>query len=156
MVLLTKQKQGSTLENDVDVAPFPFRYFIVVTSVQDSVLFRVQVEEKIRHYTLSSPEWNNVLCVTPSRENPPLRLVDHQSRLSLGSTDMGGNVDQKASVAEGTPGVLFTHVAGDWTDRNGSDLDVDSNRVMLDIEVEIVPTSLRVVGTTSPGSSVWQ
>ena len=51
------------------------------------MFLRVKVEEKIRHYTLSSREWNNVLYVKPSREDPPLGLVDRQSRLSLGSTD---------------------------------------------------------------------
>ena len=45
------------------------------------MFLRVKVEEKIRHYTLSSREWINVLYVTPSSEDPPLGLIDHQSRL---------------------------------------------------------------------------
>ena len=36
--MLTKLRRYSTLENDVDGAPVPFRYFEVATSVQDSVL----------------------------------------------------------------------------------------------------------------------
>ena len=70
------------------------------------MFLRVKVEKKIRHYTLSSREWINVLYVTPSSEDPPLGLIDRQSRLSLGSTDMGGNVDRKVSAAEGIPDTL--------------------------------------------------
>ena len=36
--MLTKLRRDSTLENDVDGAPVPFRYFEVAISVQDSVL----------------------------------------------------------------------------------------------------------------------
>ena len=36
--MLTKPRRDSTLENDVDVAPVPFQYFEVATSVHDSVL----------------------------------------------------------------------------------------------------------------------
>ena len=70
------------------------------------MFLHVKVEKKIRHYTLSSREWINVLYVTPSSEDPPLGLIDCQSRLSLGSTDMGGNVDRMVSVAEGIPDTL--------------------------------------------------
>ena len=41
--MLTKLRRDSTLENDVDDAPILFRYFKVVTSVQDSVAQRVLV-----------------------------------------------------------------------------------------------------------------
>ena len=75
------------------------------------MLHRVKVEKKIRHYTLSSREWINMLYVTPSSEDPPLGLVDRQSRLSLGSTDTGGNVDRKISPAEGIP---YTLHASSW------------------------------------------
>ena len=61
----------------------------------------MKVEKKIRHYTLSSREWINVWYVTPSSEDPPLGLIDRHSRLSLGSTDTGGNVDRTVSAAEG-------------------------------------------------------
>ena len=63
----------------------------------------MKMENKIRHYTLSSREWINVLYVTPSSEDPPLRLIDRQSRFSLVSTDTGGNVDPSA---EGIPDTL--------------------------------------------------
>ena len=76
-------------------------------SLQDGKMFLcVKVEKKIWHYTLSSQEWINVLYVTPSSEDPPLGLVDRQSRLSLLSTDTGGNVDRKAAAAEGIPDPL--------------------------------------------------
>ena len=65
------------------------------------MFLHVKVEKKIRHYTLSSREWINVLYVTTSSEDPSLGLIDRQSRLSLGSTDSGDKVDQKASAAEG-------------------------------------------------------
>ena len=119
------------------MVPIPFRYFEVATSVQDSSLLphrkwhkccgdchliacngrdsqmflRVKVEKKIRLYTLSSREWIDVLYVTPSSEDPPLGLIDRQSRLSLGSTDTGGNVDQKVYAAEG---ILDTLHACSW------------------------------------------
>ena len=51
------------------------------------MFLHVKVEKKFRHYTLSSREWINVLYVTPISEDPPLGLIDRQSRLSLGSTD---------------------------------------------------------------------
>ena len=70
------------------------------------MFLNVKVENKIRHYTLRSREWINVLYVTPSSEDPPLGLVDRQSRLSLESTDTGGKVDRKASAAEGIPDTL--------------------------------------------------
>ena len=128
--MLTKPKQDYTLENDVDVAPVPFRYLEVATSVQsyfrtrnctksagechliacngrDGQMFvRVKVEKKIRHHTLRSREWINLLYVTPRSEDPPLGLIDRQSRLSLGSTDMAGNINRKASGAEGIPDTL--------------------------------------------------
>ena len=63
-------------------------------------------KKKIRHYPLSSREWINVLYVTPRSEDPPLGLIDRQSRLSLGSTDIGGNIDRKVSAAEGIPDTL--------------------------------------------------
>ena len=62
------------------------------------MFLRVKVEKKIRHYTLSSREWINVLYVTQSSEDPPLGLVDRKSRPSLGSTDTGGNAVQKVSA----------------------------------------------------------
>ena len=65
------------------------------------MFLRVKVEKKIRHYTLNSREWINVLYLTPSSEDPPFVLIDRQSRLSLWSTDTGGNVDRKVSAAEG-------------------------------------------------------
>ena len=70
------------------------------------MFLRVKVEKKIRHYTLSSREWTNVLYITSSSEDPPLGLIDCQSRLSLGSTDTGGNVDRKESAADGIPDIL--------------------------------------------------
>ena len=70
------------------------------------MFLHVKVEKKIRHYTLSSQEWINVLYVTLSSEDPPVGLIDRQSRLSLGSTDMGGNVDRKVSAAEGITDTL--------------------------------------------------
>ena len=73
------------------------------------MFLRVKVEKKIRHYTLNSREWINVLYVTPSSEDPPLGLIDRQSRLSLGSTDTGGNVDRKVSAAEGIPDTLHAY-----------------------------------------------
>ena len=97
------------------------------------MFLRVKVEKKIRHYTLSSREWINVLYVTPSSEDSPFGLLDRQSRLSLGSTDTGGNVDQKASAAEGSPDTLH---ACSWR-LDGSrcicPLGWDSNRGMLGI-----------------------
>ena len=97
------------------------------------MFLHVKVEKKILHYTLSSREWINVLYVTPSSEDPPLGLINRQSRLSLGSTDMGGNVYRTVSVAEGIPDTL--HVCS-WR------LDIsrwiwpqgwDSNRGMLGV-----------------------
>ena len=70
------------------------------------MFLRVNVEKKIRHYTLSSREWINVLNITPSSEDPPHGLIDRQSKLSLGSTDTGGNVNRTVSAAEGIPGTL--------------------------------------------------
>ena len=70
------------------------------------MFLRVKVNKKIRHYTLSSREWIDVLYVTPSSEDPLLGLIDRQSRLSLGSTDAGGNVDRMVSAAEGIPDTL--------------------------------------------------
>ena len=70
------------------------------------MFLRVKVEKKIRHYTLSSREWTNVLYITSSSEYPPLGLIDRQSRLSLGSTDTGGNVDRKVSAADGIADTL--------------------------------------------------
>jgi len=110
-----------------DVVPVLFRYIKVAIAVHDSILLphqkwyeecwwltsdnlqwsrwpmflHVKVEKKFRHYTLSSREWINVLYVTPISEDPPLGLIDRQSRLSLGSTDTWGNIDRKASAAEG-------------------------------------------------------
>ena len=69
------------------------------------MFLRVKVEKKIRHYTLSSREWINVLYVTPSSEDPPLGFIDRQCRLSLGSTDTGGNVDPRVSAAQGIPDI---------------------------------------------------
>ena len=129
--MLTKLRRDSTLEMTLMV-PIPLQYFEVATSVQDSsllphrkwhkcvgdchliacngrdgqMLLRVKVEKKIRHYTLSSQEWINVLYVTPSSEDSPLGLIDHHSRFSLGSTDTGGNIDRKVSAAEGIPDIL--------------------------------------------------
>ena len=67
------------------------------------MFLRVKVENTIRQYTLSSREWINVLYVISSSEDPPLGLIDRQSRLSLGSTDTGGNVDRTVSAAKGIP-----------------------------------------------------
>ena len=47
-----------------------------------------------------------MLYVTPSSEDPPLGLIDGQSRLSLVSTDTGGNVNQNVSAAKGIPDTL--------------------------------------------------
>ena len=81
------------------------RVLAIACNGWDSQMFiRVKMEKKIRHYTLSSREWINVLYVTPSSEDPPLGLIDHQSSISLGSTDIGGNVDRTVSAAEGNPG----------------------------------------------------
>ena len=108
------------------------------------MFLRVKVEKKTRHYTLSSREWIDVLYVTPSSENPPLGLIDRQSRLSLGSTDMGSNVDRMVSV-------------GDWTYLDESDLKAGIVTEECCVSgVEIVPISLSVVGTRSPGASVGQ
>ena len=73
------------------------------------MFLRVKVEKKIQYYTLSSQEWINVLYVTPSSEDPPLGLIDRKSRLSLGSTDMGGNVDRTVSAAEGIRDILHVY-----------------------------------------------
>ena len=126
--MLTKLRRDSTLENDVDGArsisifrssdfSAGFRTGSGTKSVGDchliacngrdgQIFLRVKVEKKIRHYTLSSREWINVLYVTPSSEDPPLGLIDRQSRLSLGSTDTGGNIDRMVSAAEGIPDTL--------------------------------------------------
>ena len=80
---------------------------LIACNGRDSQMFLcVKVEKKIRHYTLSSREWTDVLYVTPSSEDPPLGLIDCQSRLSLGSTDTGGNVDRTVSAAESIPDTL--------------------------------------------------
>ena len=53
--------------------------------------------------------------------------------------------------------ILSTRVAGDWTDHDGSDLDAGIVTEKCWVSgVEIVPTSLRVVGTRLPGASVGQ
>ena len=118
------------------------------------MFLHVKVEKKIRHNTLSSREWINVLLVTPSSEDPPLGLIDRQSRLSLGSTDMGGNVDRTISAAEGLPDSL--HVCS-WRYLDGSDLKAGIVTEESWVSgVEIVPISLRVVGTRTPGASVGQ
>ena len=48
---------------------------------------------------------------TPISEDPPHGLIDRQSRLSLGSTDTGGNVDRTVSATEG---ILDTLHVGSW------------------------------------------
>ena len=59
--------------------------------------------------------------------------------------------------ATSTERIPSTHVAGDWTYLDGSDLKagIVTEECWLS-GVEIVPTSLRVVGTRSPGASVGQ
>ena len=120
------------------------------------MFLRVKVEKKIRHYTLRSREWINVLHVTPSSEDSPFGLIGRQSRLLLGSTDPGGNVDRKASAAESIPDTL--HMCS-WR-LDGSRCiwpqGWDSNRAFWVSRVEIVPTSLRVEETWLPGASVVQ
>ena len=75
--------------------------------VQMAKRFSVSRWRKKANTTLSVAESGfNVLYVRPRSEDPPLGLIDRQSRLSLGSTDMGGNVERKVSVAEGIPDAL--------------------------------------------------
>jgi len=94
------------------------------------MFLRVKVEKKIRHYTLSSREWINVLYVIPSRKDPPL-------------------------TREAT--ILSMRAAGDWTDRDGSDLEAGIVTEECWVSgVKVVPTSLRVVGTRSPTAIVRQ
>ena len=53
--------------------------------------------------------------------------------------------------------MLSTCVAGDWTYLDGSDLKAGIVTEECWVSgVEIVPTSLRLVGTRSPGASVGQ
>ena len=82
--ILTKLSRDSTLENEVEVVARN----VLAIAING---LRVKVEKKIRHYILSSREWINMLYVTPKSEDHPLGLIDRQSRLSLGSTDTGGN-----------------------------------------------------------------
>ena len=97
-----------------------------------------------------------MLYVTPSSEDPPLGLIDRQSRRSLGSTDTGGNVDRKVSAAEGIPDTI--HVCSwrlDYLDGSNLKAGTVTEECWLS-GVEIVPTSLRVVGTRSHVPSVGQ
>ena len=53
--------------------------------------------------------------------------------------------------------ILSTRVAGYWTDRDGSDLEAGIVTEEYWVSgVEVVLTSLRVVGTRLPGASVGQ
>jgi len=118
------------------------------------MFLRVKVEKKFWHYILRDQDWINVLYVTPISEDPPLGLIDRQSRLLLGSTDTWGNVDRKASAAEGIPDTLrvcsWRLDGSRWIWPRGW----DSNQKCWISWVEIILTSLRVVGTREPGACV--
>ena len=118
------------------------------------MFLRMKVEKKIRHYTLSSREWINVLYVTPSSEDPPLGLIDRQSRLPLGSTDTGGMSTEKP-LLQRTYRILSMRVAGEWMHCDGFNLEAGIVTAECWVSgVDIVPTSLRVVGTRLHGASV--
>ena len=120
------------------------------------MFLRVKVEKKIQHYTLSSREWINVWYVTPSSEDPPLGLVDRQSRLSLGLLTWEATSTER-SLLQRVSRIPSMRVAGYWTYLDGSNLKtgIVTEECWLP-GVEIVPASLRVVGTRSPGPSVGQ
>ena len=74
--MLTKLWPDSILENDVDVAPVPFRYFEVATSVQDSVLLpHRKWHEECWRLPSDNLQWSRWLNVSPcegGEENPTL------------------------------------------------------------------------------------
>ena len=71
--MLTKLRRDSTLENDVDVAPVPFRYFEVAISVHDSVLLPHQKWHKecgrLPSDNLQWSRWPNVSPCDGGEEN---------------------------------------------------------------------------------------